>query len=151
MNTKIFVGGALALILIIGAVFLLSNKSNTNKTSQPAQPTKQQSQPTAVPTQVTASPSETMMEEKKTVTLTTNGFDPKTITVKAGTKVTWINKSGMVATVDSAVHPTHREYSPLNLGEFKDGETLSLVFDKLGTYRYHDHLNPGHNGTVVVE
>ena len=86
-----------------------------------------------------------------TVTLTADGFSPATFTVKAGTKVTWTNSSGTNVTVNSNPHPTHTDYDPLNLGSFKDGETLSLIFDKPGTYKYHDHLNPSRFGTIVVE
>ena len=85
------------------------------------------------------------------VALTNVGFTPQTVTVQAGTKVTWTNNSGGNATVNSSVHPSHQDYPPLNLGEFEDGQTLFLVFDTPGTYKYHDHLNPSWTGTVVVE
>jgi len=68
-----------------------------------------------------------------------------------GTKVVWIKKSGAVATVNSADHPTHLVYPPINMGEFKDGTSVQLVFDKPGTYKYHNHLIPSQTGTVVVE
>lgn len=85
------------------------------------------------------------------VTLTANGFSPASITVKAGTKVTWNNQSGAGAIVNSDPHPIHTAYPPLNLGSFKDGGTLSLTFDKSGTYGYHNHLNPSQTGTVIVQ
>lgn len=89
--------------------------------------------------------------EQSAVTLTQNGFSPSTITVKAGTKVMWTNKSGEAATVNSDPHPVHTDYPPLNLGSFSDGGTLSLTFDKPGRYGYHNHLNPGERGTVIVQ
>ena len=85
------------------------------------------------------------------VTLTETGFSPETVTIKAGQKVTWNNKSGAAATVNSDIHPTHALYPPLNLNEFSNGESLELVFDKPGTYTYHDHLHPDRRGTVVVK
>lgn len=84
------------------------------------------------------------------VTLTSSGFTPQSITVKVGTKVTWTNNSGTTATVDSAAHPTHLVYPLLNLGNFVSGETLSLVFDQPGTYKYHNHLDASQTGVVVV-
>ena len=84
------------------------------------------------------------------VTLTSSGFTPQSITVKAGTKVAWTNNSGTTATIDSAVHPTHLAYPPLNLGSFASGETLSLAFDQPGTYKYHNHLDASQTGVVVV-
>lgn len=85
------------------------------------------------------------------VTLTSSGFAPQSLTVKAGTKVVWTNNSGVSATVNSAVHPTHLVYPPLNLESFGNGETLSLVFDRPGTYKYHNHLDASQTGVVVVE
>lgn len=88
---------------------------------------------------------------ENTVTLTADGFSPPTLTIKSGTQVTWINKSGTDATVNSDPHPIHTDYPPLNLGNFADGETLSLTFDKPGTYSYHNHFNPGQKGRIVVQ
>lgn len=84
-------------------------------------------------------------------TLTSDGFSPSNLTIRAGSSVTWTNKSGKIATVDSGPHPLHTVYSPLNLGSFADGSTLTLTFDKPGTYGYHNHLNPSEGGTIIVE
>jgi len=102
-------------------------------------------------TSASPSVSGVMKQESSTVTLSATGFTPATLTIKAGTKVTWNNNSGEVATVNSDPHPVHTDYAPLNLGQFSDGGTLSLVFDKPGTYGYHNHFNPSQKGTVVVQ
>ena len=91
------------------------------------------------------------VENQASVTLTSSGFSPATLTIKAGTTVTWTNKSGSDATVNSNPHPVHTDYPPLNLGSFSDGGTLSLKFDKPGTYGYHNHLNPSEKGTIIVQ
>ncbi len=96
-------------------------------------------------------PNQVMQQAQVNVTLTANGFSPATLTIKAGKKVTWENKSGSTATVNSNPHPVHTAYPPLNLGNFSDGGTLSLTFDKPGTYGYHNHLNPSQSGTIVVQ
>lgn len=85
------------------------------------------------------------------VSLTLTGFSPKTITVKAGTKVVWTNSSGQAGNVSSNLHPTHLIYPALNLGNFEGSQSVSLVFDKAGTYGYHNHLNTTETGTIVVE
>lgn len=97
-----------------------------------------------------SSPSATGISQD-TIILTADGFSPKTLTIKTGTKVTWMNQSGADATVNSSPHPTHTDYPPLNLDSFQNGGTLSLTFDKLGTYKYHNHLNPSQFGSIVVE
>ncbi len=86
-----------------------------------------------------------------TIILTADGFSPTTLTVKAGVKVTWTNQGGIDATVDSSPHPTHTDYPPLNLGSLPDGGTVSLTFNKPGTYKYHNHLKPNQFGTIVVQ
>lgn len=103
--------------------------------------------PTTTP-QASASATET---EQNTITLSANGFLPDVLTVKAGTTVTWSNQTNNNATVNSDPHPTHTGYAPLNLGNFPDRGTLALTFDKPGIYKYHNHLNPSHQGQVIVQ
>lgn len=136
-------GNALLWIIILivvlgGGYYLLKNKSSLYTTTQPA------------PTTVAPTEGKTM-EQGATVTVTKDGFQPKEITIKVGEKVTWVNKSGEEVSINSAVHPTHLVYPPLNLGSVADGASVSLVFPKAGTYKYHNHLNPSQFGTVVVE
>ena len=133
----------IAVLILIGAIIVIAGKLG-DKSAQPPNVTSQDAtnQGTGGTT-----PKETIAS----INLTSPGFSPNTITVKTGTRVIWLNKSGAAATVNSAIHPTHRVYTPLNLGEFPDGSSVQLVFDKPGTYKYHDHLNPSRTGTVVVE
>lgn len=147
MNKNILIALVLV-ILVVGGVVLIKNQS-TNQAPTPAM--KDQ---TVTPSAMEKSPSEepeAMSQKEDTVTLTADGFEPKSITVKIGDKVVWTNKSGDTSTVDSNNHPTHLLYKPLNLGAFQDGEKHELVFDKAGTYTYHDHFHPSRKGTVVVE
>ena len=134
MNGK-WLGGMVvtALILGTGMVMLYKNNSASVATALPKIP--------AAPT-----------NQQPVITLSADGFSPATLTIKAGTTVTWVNKSVEDATVDSDPHPTHTEHRWLNLGIlYKDG-TLNLTFDKPpGTYRYHNHFNASQKGTIVVE
>lgn len=140
--------GVLGLVVVVGVVLLLvSNKPYQGTPSQVVSPTPQVTQQ---PKTETSSPSATTMEEVS-VTIINSGFSPQTLAVKTGTKVVWVNKSGGVVSVNSVVHPTHLVYPPLNIGNIKDGVSVSLVFDKAGTYKYHNHLNTSQAGTVVVE
>lgn len=134
--------GGVIYALIYYFVFYKKGKSYSSGQNQ------SYSQPTDVPV-VTKTPNGLM--EEAAVNLAKSGFTPQTLTVKAGTKVIWTNESGKEATVNSANHPTHQVYPPLNLGEFEDGENLSLIFNTPGTYRYHNHLNTTVFGSVIVE
>lgn len=134
MNNKLLLV-IIGLIVAFGAFTLLAGNKTDTATSQD----------TANPTVTTAA------NPSVNVILTNSGFTPKEITVKTGTSVSWINKSGKSATVSSDDHPTHKLFPFLNLGEFSDSSSLQIVFDKPGTYTYHDHYNASSVGTVVVE
>ncbi len=101
-----------------------------------------------------------------TVEITASGFIPGTVTLKVGDTVEWTNLHTVDAWPASAIHPTHRaypgsEFNKCNSVErnkifdacerLQQGETWSFVFQQKGTWKYHDHLNPGHTGTAVVE
>src|SRR6266571_5034216 len=137
MNNKWLLIILLIALVAFGGYYLYAKKVSQPATHYPS------SSPTTSPTEV--------MHEQAAITLTKDGFSPASLTVKAGTTVTWTNKSGAKATVNSDPHPTHTAYPPLNLGMFADGETLSLTFDKPGTYGYHNHLNPNDRGTIIVQ
>ena len=144
--SKIILAAVAAALLVVGA-FLVLNRNTTKETAMPSS--------TVSPTSTASpNPSPSMPESTAAahvVTLTASGFDPKTITIKAGEKVTWKNNSGMTGNVNSDNHPTHLLYPMLNLGSFKDGGTVEVVFDKPGTYTYHNHLNASQTGMVVVK
>ncbi len=130
-------------IVVYGLIyyFVLAKKGGNSYNSSPTNPPNTSSESTSSGTEAS----------QDIITLTADGFSPATLTVKAGTKVTWNNASGIKATVSSNPHPIHTDYQPLNLGSFPNGGTLFLTFDKPGTYGYHNHLNPSQTGTIVVQ
>lgn len=85
------------------------------------------------------------------INLTESGFSPSAVTISRRTRVTWINKTSTAASINSSDHPTHQNFTPLNLGEFSQGERLQLLFEKPGTYTYHNHLNPTQTGSITVQ
>ena len=144
----------LAILILGGGLYLYKNRNNsptspaaTQTTTAPSSAMKEAVSPTAM---ANATPSGAM-KEQNAIILTNSGFEPSSITVKAGTKVVWTNKSGAAATVNSDPHPAHTAYPPLNLGKFNDGESVSLTFSKPGKYGYHNHFNPSETGVVIVE
>lgn len=137
MNNK-FLLIIVVIAVLLGGFFLLGNKTKDNQVNQ--NQTTQKQNPT---------PAKTV--EGKEVAVTNTGFEPQTITIKAGQRVVWTNKSGASVTVSSDSHPTHLLWPFLNLGQFADGSSVSVVFEKAGKYTYHNHLNPSQTGTVIVE
>lgn len=139
MNSRNLLVVGIVIVILLGGFFLLSNK-NTNTPKIMA---------TVNPTARPASSPSAKMENR--ITLTKNGFEPQTLKIKVGTTVVWVNNSGDTATVNSDPHPTHTLFPFLNLGSFDDGSSLSVKFDKVGVYTYHNHLNPTETGTIIVE
>lgn len=82
------------------------------------------------------------------VTITADGFDPATITVKKGQGLTWVNQ-------DNATHQLKADTpdnSPLKDEEvFGEGDEYSVIFEETGTFPYYDSQKPSLQGTVVVE
>ena len=143
----------IAIYVVIGIVvyaaiyyFVLAKKGSSSNQANPYQ-----SPATQTVTSPTEAAATSPAASQNSVSLTSSGFTPATLTVKAGSTVTWTNNSGETATVNSDPHPTHTNYPPLNLGRFDNGGTLSLTFDKPGTYGYHNHLNPSERGTIIVQ
>ncbi len=132
------IGIVILIILIAEGIYLLRTNKSTNSSQ------------TKLSTPTTAQQTTSTMQSN-TVMLTQDGFSPSTLTIKAGTTVTWTNKSGTTATVNSNPHPIHTDYPPLNLGQFSNGQSLTLTFNKAGTYGYHNHLNPSQLGTILVQ
>jgi plastocyanin len=89
----------------------------------------------------------------ETVTLTSSGFVPQSLTIKAGARVMWLNKSGVVGTVNSDNYPTNLLYPFLNFGQFNNDSSFSTIFTKPGTYTYYNFLSQNQNqkGTIIVK
>lgn len=139
MNTRNLILLGASLILLVGGFLLLNNRSTTEV------PSATQTTPVSSPT---SSPN---VQLKEKVNVTKNGFEPKMLRVKVGTTVVWENKSGKISNVSSDPHPAHTLFPFLNLGNFEDGSSVFAMFDKVGIYTYHNHLNPLQTGTVIVE
>lgn len=131
-------------IIVLGGWFLIRSQQTSTSTSSGLPPSSTES---AAPS---ASEGATV-QDKNTVEIAFNIFSPKDITIGVGESVTWQNLDAVDHTVNSAVHPTHLVYPPLNLGVIKPGESKSLTFPEAGTYKYHDHLNPSLVGSVTVQ
>lgn len=82
------------------------------------------------------------------VTIKNFAFEPKAITVKPGTTVTWTNTAGS--------HTVTADNGSFDSGTLSNGQTYSRKFSKRGTYRYYCsfHGEKGGSdmaGTVIVK
>jgi plastocyanin len=74
-------------------------------------------------------------------------FTPSTLTVAAGTTVTWVNNDEEPHTIVNVGQPTRVFKS----GGLDGGDTYSFVFDKPGTYDYICSIHPHMSGQIVVK
>lgn len=90
--------------------------------------------------------------QSATVSYTDAGFAPSPTTVAVGSTVTFTNESSKSMWVASAVHPTHSLLPGFDqLKSVGKGESYEYTFTKVGTWKYHNHVNPGDTGSVVVQ
>jgi plastocyanin len=89
------------------------------------------------------------------VTIQNFAFIPQTLTVKAGTTVTWTNKDSAPHTVTSADGiSTSANTTSLFDGSVTAGATFSYTFTKAGTYYYVCTIHksqPGMHGEIIVQ
>jgi amicyanin len=72
-------------------------------------------------------------------------FGPATLTVPAGTTVTWINQDDMPHNIVSSEGKTLK--SPI----LDTDQTFSYTFASVGTYPYYCGLHPKMTGKVIVQ
>jgi len=98
--------------------------------------------PTDTPPPATATTAAAATPSGPAVTLSGLSFNPDTLTVKAGSTVTWTNMDNTTHTVTSATGAFDKAVG------FQ--ETFSFTFTKAGTYHYHCKIHPTMTGTIVV-
>ncbi len=71
-------------------------------------------------------------------------FQPSSLKVSAGTKVTWTNRDSVQHTV------TSDQQGLFDSGPLAPGQKFSFGFDAPGSYKYHCSLHPSMQGMIVV-
>jgi plastocyanin len=78
-------------------------------------------------------------------------FSPNTVNIKAGDIVVFKNNSQQDFWPASNPHPIHTDYPEFDAKKnIPPGGKYQFQFEKVGTWGYHDHLNPSITGTIVV-
>jgi plastocyanin len=72
-------------------------------------------------------------------------FNPQTLTVKAGTTVTWTNRDD----IPHGIAATGNAFKRSNALDTEDH--YSFTFTTPGTYQYFCYIHPHMTGTIVVE
>jgi plastocyanin len=117
MKTKLFYSGVIG-ILLAAIVFISCSKSNSYKSGSNA--------PAAA-----------------SVSIKNMAFSPGSLSVVAGSTVTWTNS-------DTTIHTVTADNGSFNSGNIAIGATYSMVFSSTGTFTYHCVLHPEMTGKIVV-
>jgi plastocyanin len=90
-----------------------------------------------------SSPPANLVIPAGTVIIQGNSFNPETLTVKVGQKVTWTNN-------DSYAHTVTSDDGSFNSGSLPAGQSFSFVFTKTGSFNYHCSIHTSMTAKVVV-
>ena len=103
-----------------------------------------------------SSPTPTPAPSSATITITSSGVSPRSVTVAAGSRVTFVNNSTRVYDVASNPHPAHTDCPAINQAGFlqpgQSRETGNL--NTVRTCGYHDHSRESDTslqGTIVIQ
>lgn len=156
MKTSTVAWIIIVLILLGAGWYFFSNRSTTLSPTQNI--AIENSQNPAAPSPETAGAS-----MSASVAYGPDGFSPSTVTVAKGGVVTFKNGGTGKMWVAADMHPTHEGYD----GTTKDqhcpdaagvafdqcsvGPAYSFTFEKTGEWQYHNHVNAGDVGTVIVK
>ncbi|HUH97736.1 MAG TPA: cupredoxin domain-containing protein [Anaerolineales bacterium] len=145
---KITFGSLLVIVALLlsscqfhtGLGSLLSGKKTSNAT-----PTKHIKATHTPPSPKTPSANQTVAAPaSNAVSITSAGFQPNTLSVKAGTTVTWTNNDAAAHTV------TSDSAGVFDSGPINQGATFKFTFSQAGTFPYHSTSDSGWAGTITV-
>ena len=103
-----------------------------------------------------SSPTPTPAPSGATITITSSGVSPRSVTVAAGSRVTFVNNDSRVHDMASNPHPAHTDCPAINQAGFlqpaQSRETGNL--NTVRTCGYHDHSRESDTslqGTIVIQ
>lgn len=79
-----------------------------------------------------------------TVSIENFSFNSASLTVPAGTKITWTNN-------DNVTHTVTADDNSFSSGNLAKGATFSMTFTTAGTYSYHCQIHPMMIAKIVVQ
>lgn len=152
----------LAIIIIAGVAVFISN----NKTEAPSEEANQTQTKSPASSTTESTDGARLLPQENVVIYTNAGYSPSPIKVKIGETIIFKNNGSQPMWTASAVHPTHMAYPGSDIKKcgtseankifdacagIPSGESWSFKFDNAGEWKYHNHLNTGHYGAIIVE
>ena len=116
---------------------------------QPAQPPPAPSP--AKPNSTASQPETPSNQNEVVVEVGFDGFSPRTVYIHSGTTVKFVNIDSRDHWPASNPYETRDDYPGFDAGRgLKPGESYSFIFEKKGSWAYHDHLSESFGGTIDV-
>ena len=135
MRTK-FLGSIFALAMVMTACAPQATAPVVPVTSEPA---------TSVPAaSIPATSAPVVSGNEVKIDISGFAFNPATVTIKVGEKVTWTNQ-------DSAVHTVVADDNSWTSDSLEQGASFSHTFTTAGTFTYKCGVDPSMQGTVIVQ
>ena len=134
MGNKIIFLVLIIIVIFTGIYFWTQGRVQINQTQEP----------TTTIQETTVIPTTELTKEIEEVTIAMKDFayDPKTITVKQGTKVIWTNNDMVIHDVKSDTFTS---------GDLNKGDSFEYVFDQKGSFDYLCTYHSSMTGTIIVE
>jgi plastocyanin len=123
---------------------------NTTSGNSTANGTMMAGNSTAAGNQTASSGSEVIISPGSSAPTATKFYDPPTLTVPAGTTVTWKNADSTLHTVTSGSAESGESGTTFDSSYLAAGKTFPWTFSTAGTFDYYCTLHPFMKGQVVV-
>lgn len=141
MKRVIVIGsiGALALLSACGqqSEVMQNESANNNQVSQPDN---------------NSASGENTTQDEVMIVYSDAGFAPATVEIGVGTRVVFQNNSSEAFWPASGPHPQHTNYPEFDAKRaIAPGESYSFVFEKAGSWGFHDHLDSSKFGKIEVK
>lgn len=157
----------IVLIVLIGAVAFYPNTSKKENSVGNENSVSNENVPNTNAEQNVISAGNTDEGSKEyTIKITNSGYEPSTLEIAQGDKVTWVSEADELNWPASAMHPTHKIYPDSGIEKcgtseetdifdackgLQKGENWSFTFNNKGEWAYHDHINVRMFGKIIVK
>lgn len=164
MKKELIIGIIVVAIILVAILSFTFIKDNSNL-SQNEQIEKIKIEPEIKQEEPISQPPLEIVQQEYTIEITGTGFNPKTIEINKGDKVNFVNVGTSNVWPATTVHPSHKAYPGSNINKcntdeenlifdackiISAGESYNFTFNEIGTWRYHNHLDTGKTGTIIV-
>jgi len=123
---------------------------NTSSSNMTGNGTMMAGNSTAAGNQTASSGNEVIIAQGSSAPSSTKFYEPPTLTVPAGTAVTWKNADSTLHTVTSGSAESGQSGTVFDSSYMAGGKTFQWTFSTAGTFDYYCTLHPFMKGQVVV-